>query len=181
MFRAKSSSRCGSPSNLLVSAPGGLSRPAFDSLLWYIRLSNQFSMCSRGNIAGIPPRRKSHTLHFRPNFAGLMPDCRKNAWARVIAFIFVALWSIAPRFASCQTSEEQVELSFRTGQEAMKHGQFVRDAEEFKKVLALDPSLIEAEVNLGLAYHSLSEYDLAVRHLTKALRERPNLRQMSHR
>ncbi len=57
----------------------------------------------------------------------------------------------------------------------MKQGQFVRAAEEFKKVLALDPSLIEAEVNLGLAYQSLSEYDLAVRHLTKALRERPNL------
>src|SRR5713226_1510031 len=132
-------------------------------------------MRSRGNIAGILPRRKSLTSHFRPNSAGLIPDCRKNAWARVIAFIFVALWSIAPRFASCQTSEEQVELSFRTGQEAMKQGQFVRAAEEFKKVLALDPSLIEAEVNLGLAYQSLSEYDLAVRHLTKALRERPNL------
>jgi len=42
-------------------------------------------------------------------------------------------------------------------------------------VLALDPNLVEAEVNLGLAYQSLSEYDLAVRHLTKALRERPNL------
>jgi tetratricopeptide (TPR) repeat protein len=104
-----------------------------------------------------------------------MPDCRKNAWARVIAFIFVALWFIAPRFASCQTSEEQVALSFRAGQEALKQGQFVHAAEEFKKVLALDPSLIEAEVNLGLAYQSLFEYDLAVRHLTKALRERPNL------
>jgi tetratricopeptide (TPR) repeat protein len=30
-------------------------------------------------------------------------------------------------------------------------------------------------VNLGLAYHSLSEYELAVRHLTKALRARSNL------
>jgi tetratricopeptide (TPR) repeat protein len=57
----------------------------------------------------------------------------------------------------------------------MKQGQFSRAAEDFKKVLALDPSLVEAEVNLGLAYQSLFEYDLAVRHLTKALRERPNL------
>ncbi len=104
-----------------------------------------------------------------------MPDWRQNARARVIAFIFIALWSIAPRLASCQTSEEQVELSFRAGQDALRRGEFVRAAEEFKKVLALDPSLIEAEVNLGLAYQSLSEYDLAVRHLTKALRERPNL------
>jgi tetratricopeptide (TPR) repeat protein len=57
----------------------------------------------------------------------------------------------------------------------MKQGQFVRAAEEFKKVLALDPGLVEAEANLGLAYQSQFEYDLAVRHLTKALRERPNL------
>ena len=42
-------------------------------------------------------------------------------------------------------------------------------------MLALDPSLVEAEVNLGLAYQSLFEYDLAVRHLAKALRKRPNL------
>ena len=42
-------------------------------------------------------------------------------------------------------------------------------------MLALDPGLVEAEVNLGLAYQSLFEYDLAVRHLEKALRERPNL------
>ena len=104
-----------------------------------------------------------------------MPDWRQNARARVIACIFVVLWFIAPRSASCQASEEQVELSFRAGQEALKQGQFVRAAEEFKKVLALDPTLVEAEVNLGLAYQSLFEYDLAVRHLAKALRERPNL------
>src|SRR5713226_4628810 len=132
-------------------------------------------MRSRGNIAGILPRRKSLTSHFRPNSAGLIPGWPKTAWARVIAFIFVALWSIGPRFSRCQTSEEQVELSFRAGQAALKQGQFVRAAEEFKKVLALDPNLVEAEVNLGLAYQSLFEYDLAVRHLTKALRERPNL------
>ena len=57
----------------------------------------------------------------------------------------------------------------------MKEGQFARAAEDFKKVLAIDPNLVEAEVNLGLAYQSLLEYDLAVRHLAKALRERPNL------
>lgn len=57
----------------------------------------------------------------------------------------------------------------------MKQGQFARAAEDFKKVLAMDPGLVEAEVNLGLAYQSLLEYDLAVRNLTKALRERPNL------
>jgi tetratricopeptide (TPR) repeat protein len=104
-----------------------------------------------------------------------MPGSRKNAWSRGMAFMFLALWCIAPKFAICQTSEEQLELSFRAGQEALKRGDFLHAAEEFKKVLALDPNLVEAEANLGLAYQSLSEYDLAVRHLTKALRERPNL------
>ncbi len=87
----------------------------------------------------------------------------------------LALWLIAPKFALCQTSEEQLELSFRAGQAALKQGEFVLATQEFKKVLAIDPTLVEAEVNLGLAYQSLFEYDLAVRHLTKALRERPNL------
>src|SRR5258707_14985609 len=131
-------------------------------------------MRPRGNIAGIHPRRKSLSSHFGPHF-GLMPSWPKTACANVTAALLLALWFIAPRSASCQTPEEQVELSFRAGQQALKQGQFAHAAEEFKKVLALDPNLVEAEVNLGLAYQSLSEYDLAVRHLTKALRERPNL------
>ena len=100
---------------------------------------------------------------------------RENVGMKRAALFLVVVWSIFPILAIGQTTEEQVELSFRAGQESMKQGQFARAAEEFKKALALDPSLIEAEANLGLAYHSLSEYDLAVRHLTKALRERPNL------
>ena len=104
-----------------------------------------------------------------------MPSWPKTACAHVTAPLLLTLWLILPRSASCQTAEEQVELSFRAGQQALKQGQFAHAAEEFKKVLALDPNLVEAEVNLGLAYQSLSEYDLAVRHLTKALRERPSL------
>lgn len=91
------------------------------------------------------------------------------------AILFLALCLIAPQSAICQTSEDQIEKSFRAGQQALKQGDFAHAAEDFKKVLALDPSLVEAEVNLGLAYQSLFEYDLAVRHLAKALRERPNL------
>jgi tetratricopeptide (TPR) repeat protein len=91
------------------------------------------------------------------------------------ALILLIAWSLTPGRANCQTSEGQVELFFRAGQEAMKQGQFARAAEQFKKVLALDPNLVEAEVNLGLAYQSLFEYDSALLYLTKALRERPNL------
>jgi tetratricopeptide (TPR) repeat protein len=91
------------------------------------------------------------------------------------AFLFLVICCLTPRCATCQTSEAHIEQLFRAGQEAMKQGQFARAAEDFKKVLAVDPTLLEAEVNLGLAYQSLFEYDLAVRHLAKALRERPTL------
>ena len=94
---------------------------------------------------------------------------------KVATFFLLITWVATPGRATEQTSEVQLERSFRAGQEAMKQGQFARAAEDFKKVLALDPNLVEAEVNLGLAYQSLFEYDLAVRNLTKALRERPNL------
>jgi tetratricopeptide (TPR) repeat protein len=104
-----------------------------------------------------------------------MLDSRENVRMIRVALFLLVFSSISPRLATCQTTEDQVELSFRAGQEALKQGQLDRAVEEFKKVLALDPTLIEAEANLGLAYQSLSEYDLAVRHLTKALRERPNL------
>ena len=89
--------------------------------------------------------------------------------------LLLALSSMIPAPATSQTSEEQIEQSFRAGQQALKQGDFARATEEFKKVLALDPNLLEAEVNLGLAYQGLFNYDAAVRHLAKALRERPNL------
>jgi len=89
--------------------------------------------------------------------------------------LLLAISLLAPRFATCQTPEKQVEAFFSAGQQALRQGDFARAAEEFKKVLARDPNLIEAEVNLGLAYQSLFQYDLAVQHLSKGLRARPNL------
>ncbi len=104
-----------------------------------------------------------------------LPTPRRIVSLLLPMLIILALWSLVPQLATCQSSEEQVAEHFRAGQEALRQGDFARATEEFRKVLALDPGLLEAEVNLGLAYHSLSEYDLAVRHLTKALSERPNL------
>jgi tetratricopeptide (TPR) repeat protein len=100
---------------------------------------------------------------------------RKNVPVKKAALFLLIACSATPGITAGQTPEDQLERSFRAGQEAMKQGQFARASEDFKKVLAIDPNLVEAEVNLGLAYQSLFEYDLAVRHLKKALRERPNL------
>jgi tetratricopeptide (TPR) repeat protein len=89
--------------------------------------------------------------------------------------LLASICCVTPRSATSQTSEGQLEQSFRAGQDAMRRGEFAAAAEKFKKVLALDPNLPEAEINLGLAYQSLFEYDLAISHLTKGLRERPSL------
>jgi tetratricopeptide (TPR) repeat protein len=77
--------------------------------------------------------------------------------------------------AHAQSSEQEMEASFRGGQAALRQGDFARAVDDFKKALALDPGLVEAEVNLGLAYQSLLDYEAASRYLAHALRERPNL------
>jgi tetratricopeptide (TPR) repeat protein len=81
----------------------------------------------------------------------------------------------ADRLAARETVEDQVAAHFRAGEQALKQGDFVRGTEEFKKVLALDPDLVEARVTLGLAYHSLGEYNLAASNLSTALAQSPNL------
>jgi tetratricopeptide (TPR) repeat protein len=92
-----------------------------------------------------------------------------------VALSLLALLLLMPSLAAGQSSDEDIEASFRSGQAALKRGDFVRATEDFKKVLALDPTLVEAEANLGLAYQSLLDYDAAARCLSHALRERPNL------
>jgi tetratricopeptide (TPR) repeat protein len=102
---------------------------------------------------------------------------RLTSWAEYsragsIGLLFLLLLSgVAP----CQSSEQELEDSFRAGQAALKQGDYARAVDEFNNVLKLDPNLVEAEVNLGLAHQSLYHYNLAVRYLTKALRDRPNL------
>src|SRR2546421_894649 len=131
-------------------------------------------MQPRENISATPARPLALRVCFHASRRELMPGWCENVCMKAV-LLFLALSLLAPGFATCQTSEAQVEQFFRAGQEAMKQRQFGRAVEEFKKVLALDPTLVEGEVNLGLAYQSLSEYDLAVRHLSKALLERPDL------
>jgi Tfp pilus assembly protein PilF len=94
---------------------------------------------------------------------------------KAVALSLLALSLLKPGLASGQSSEQDIEISFRAGQAALRQGDFLRATEQFKKVLALDPSLVEAQVNLGLAYQSLLDYDAAVRYLAPALLERPNL------
>lgn len=128
----------------------------FSAIIWFRHAS---PMCLTNNSS------------FR-NIVVELLSCRPSFSLVSALLLFAAL---SPNLSQCQTSEDQIAEDFRAGQLAMQKGEFLRATEDFKKVLALDPTLVEAQVNLGLAYHSLSEYELAVRYLAKALRERPNL------
>lgn len=89
--------------------------------------------------------------------------------------LLLALWPCGPRPATSQTLDEQVVAHFRAGEEALKKGDFTGAQEEFKKVLALDPDLAEARVNLGLVYNALGEYSLSASNLSAGLRQHPDL------
>ncbi len=94
---------------------------------------------------------------------------------KAVALCLLALALLAPGLALGQSSEQDIETPFRAGQAALRQGAFLRATEEFKKVLAQDPNLVEAQANLGLAYQSLLDYGAAARYLSRALRERPDL------
>lgn len=82
---------------------------------------------------------------------------------------------IAHQALASQTPEDRVAAHFRAGQEALKQGEPARARDEFKRVLALDPDLVEARINHGLVYNELGEYSLSASVLSPALRQRSNL------
>lgn len=71
--------------------------------------------------------------------------------------------------------DEELIAHFRAGQQNMQAGRFEQASEEFKQVLRLRPDLVEARVDLGLAYHALGDYSGAVAELGQAAKQRPNL------
>lgn len=64
---------------------------------------------------------------------------------------------------------------FRSAQQDMQAGRFASAIENFNKVLRLRPDLVAARVNLGLAYHAVGDYQLAVADLRQADQENPHL------
>jgi hypothetical protein len=54
-------------------------------------------------------------------------------------------------------------------------GPFRRGIDQLKQVLRLDPDLVAARVNLGLAYHATGDYRLAVAELGQASKQSPDL------
>lgn len=99
---------------------------------------------------------------------------------RCRCLILPLLTLVAPRAhafpaQAASAVNNEVIAHFEAGQRASSSGQFDRAVAEYQVVLRLEPTLTEARVNLGLAYHALGQYSLAVAELEKALRQRPSL------
>ncbi len=102
-------------------------------------------------------------------------------WRTTPALTLTMLWIAGIGLPAALTlpvqtsSETAVGADFRAGQQAVHEGRFDLAVEEYQKVLRLDPSLVEARFNLGLAYQALGKYDDAVRELEVASRQRPDI------
>lgn len=94
-----------------------------------------------------------------------------------LPILLSALLLLCPRAGASeeQSIEGRVVALFRAGQEAMQAGDYDQAVKEFYGVLRLNPVLVEARANLGLAFYTLGEYNSAVTELTKVVRERPSL------
>src|SRR2546426_302647 len=87
---------------------------------------------------------------------------------------------------ACRTSAQHVPIPresarnalvahVQAGQQALKAGRYEEAVKEYEEVIRLDPSLVEARVNLGLGYHMLGQYKRAVGQFEKALQASPAL------
>jgi tetratricopeptide (TPR) repeat protein len=73
-------------------------------------------------------------------------------------------------------SAQEFENKFRQGSEAMRRGQFADAAAAFERCTALEPSLAEAFMNLGLARLELGQYEDASKAFTRTAELKPALR-----
>ena len=90
----------------------------------------------------------------------------KQVFGRVLGsvILFLAL-SVA---ATPQTADDKIQQHFQAGKQSLEEGNVKAAVEEFKRVVALAPSLYQARVNLGLAYHALGDLPHAVEELAAA-------------
>ncbi len=108
------------------------------------------------------------------------PQARRTIQAGRIcaAVLLVIVWLHPNRgewlFAG-QDESSPIVAHFQAAQKATQAGDLAHAVKEYKTVLRLDPTLAEARINLGLAYHMLGDYELAVSELANGLRARPKV------
>jgi tetratricopeptide (TPR) repeat protein len=98
---------------------------------------------------------------------------RKASWRSMQpAFAVLVLALLVTTIAHAQ---DAITQHFQAGRQAIQNGKLELAVTEFKEVLRLDPDLLEARVNLGLAQHLLGKYADSIATLAPAARENPDL------
>lgn len=72
-------------------------------------------------------------------------------------------------------SDSALADHFRRGQAAAAQLDYDRAIAEFQAVLKIDPTVVQAQANLGLMYYSTGEYGKAANYLSQAARSDPGL------
>jgi tetratricopeptide (TPR) repeat protein len=90
----------------------------------------------------------------------------KQLFGRVLTSVILVLALSVT--ATPQTADDQIQQHFQAGKHALEAGDVKVAVEEFNKVVALAPSLYQARVNLGLAYHAMGDLPHAVKELAAA-------------
>ncbi|HEV2418266.1 MAG TPA: tetratricopeptide repeat protein, partial [Terriglobia bacterium] len=97
----------------------------------------------------------------------------------LLGFLLFSLLAAPLSRSFCQQTDspnqDEWTALFRSAQQDMQAGRFASAIENFNKVLRLRPDLVAARVNLGLAYHAVGDYQLAVADLRQADEENPHL------
>lgn len=91
----------------------------------------------------------------------------------IVACCLTASLRAAP--ASASDEDQKVIEVFRAAQRDMQAGRIASAIQGFKKVLQLEPGLVEARANLGLAYNAAGDYEQAATELSAAAKQRPDL------
>jgi predicted Zn-dependent protease len=91
----------------------------------------------------------------------------------IVAFCLAASLRATPAPAS-DDNQKVIEV-FRAAQQDMQAGRIESAIQGFKKVLQLEPGLVEARANLGLAYNAAGYYEQAATELSAAAKQRPDL------
>jgi len=101
-----------------------------------------------------------------------------KSMARFCALGLLFCWiasSARARPQNLRNGDSPAAILFRSAQRDAAAGRYEEAVKEYRHVLQIDPTLIEARVNLGLAYHSLGQYRSAIAELEKVVREQPDL------
>lgn len=72
-----------------------------------------------------------------------------------------------------QTTLQDLAMLYQTGRKHQQAGDFSEAIAGYEKVLAIDPAYVEAHNGLGVVHAQMDNHQLAVRHLTAAIKLAP--------